>query len=106
EITPADGNIFADLGLPDAEELRHKTDLLVAIIRILRERRLTQTKAAKVAGITQPEVSNLLHGKLEGFSIERMIRILAALGYEVRVQVAPAERLQRREAKAAAEVAA
>src|SRR5689334_2372239 len=93
--SPADGNVFADIGLPDADELRAKADLVIAVTRIIRQQRLTQTQAAALVGLGQPDLSRLLRGKMEGFSIERLIRVLAALGYEVVVQVRPAERLQR-----------
>ena len=106
KVTESCGNVFADIGLPDAEELRAKADLMIAVTRIIRERQLTQTQAAAIVGVSQPKISALLRGRMEGFSIERLIRLLAALGYEVVVQVRPAERLQRRENEPAVDVAA
>ena|SRR5438105_754206 len=106
KVTESCGNVFADLGLPDAEELMTKAELIGAFSDILEERGLTQTQAAAIVGVSQPKISALLRGKAEGFSIERLIRLLAALGYEVVVQVRPAERLRAREPQPAAEVAA
>src|SRR5205823_13353969 len=98
--------VFTDLGLPDAEELMTKAELIGAFSDILKERGLTQTQAAALVGVDQPKISALLRGRTEGFSIERLMRLLAALGYEVVVQVRPAERLRARQAEPADEVAA
>lgn len=83
------GNVFADLGLPDAEELKAKADLLIEIRQIIEERGLTQADAAEVMGIDQPKVSALVRGKLEGFSMERLYRFLNALGRDVEIVVKP-----------------
>src|SRR4051812_29131054 len=61
KITRSCGNVFADLGLPDAEELRAKADLMVAITRIVRDRKLTQAQAAAIAGVAQPKISAILN---------------------------------------------
>lgn len=87
--TPADGNLFAELGLPDAEELLAKTDLAIHIGRIIEERRLTQAQAADLMGIDQPKVSALMRGRLEGFSLERLYRYLNALGRDIEIVVRP-----------------
>ncbi|HEY0309183.1 MAG TPA: helix-turn-helix transcriptional regulator, partial [Acidobacteriaceae bacterium] len=68
-ITPSCGNVFADLGLPNAEELGTKLRLGVAIERIIEKRGLSQAEAAKVLGVNQPKVSALMGFKLEGFSV-------------------------------------
>lgn len=81
------GNVFADLGLPDADEYRAKSELVVRIFKIVKSRRLTQAAAGKLLGITQPKVSALLKGRLDGFSTERLIRFLNALGCDVRISV-------------------
>ena len=88
-VTPADGNIFADLGFPDAEELKAKADLVIQIIQIMEARGLKQVEAAKIMGIDQPKVSQLVRGKLDGFSMERLYRFLNALGMDVEIVVKP-----------------
>jgi predicted XRE-type DNA-binding protein len=78
--TASSGNVFADLGLPDADELLLKAKLVEAVATLIREKGWTQRRAASVLGITQPEVSAVLNGKLRGFSIARLVRSLKALG--------------------------
>lgn len=86
-IVPGSGNVFADLGLPDAEELDTKVRLGAAICRIVERRRLTQAQVAAALDINQPKVSALLHYKLEGFSVERLLRFLTALGHDVEIVI-------------------
>ena len=86
-IIRSSGSVFADLGLPDAEELDTKLRLGVAICRIVERRGLTQAQAAAVLGVNQPKVSALLHYKLEGFSVERLLRFLTALGHDVEIVI-------------------
>ena len=73
------GNIFADLGLPEAEELNAKARLGVAITRAIQARGLTQKRVADLLNLTQPKVSALLHYKLDGFSVERLMNLLTFL---------------------------
>ena len=86
-IIPSSGNVFADLGLPDAEELDTKVRLGAAICRIVERRRLTQAQVAAALGVNQPKVSALLHYKLEGFSVERLMRFLVVLGQDVEIVI-------------------
>ena len=98
-VTPSSGNVFADMGLEDADELLIKADLALSIAAILKQRGLTQTAAGKVLGIDQPKVSRLVRGDLYGFSIEQLIRLLGVLGHRVDVRVsiaAPRETAARR----------
>ena len=81
------GNVFADMGLPNAEELLFKADLVIAISRVLTRRRLSQTRAAQIVGIDQPKISNLLRGDTRGFSTDRLIRMLVRLGQDVEIRV-------------------
>jgi predicted XRE-type DNA-binding protein len=81
------GNVFADLGLDAPEEALAKAELTVKISQIIEAKGLTQAAAAKVLGIDQPKVSALLCGKLTGFSTERLIRFLNALGRDVDIVV-------------------
>lgn len=84
------GSAFHALGLPDADDLVVKSELVACIERIIRERRLTQVDAAALLGMDQPKVSAMLRGKLDRFSIERLIRALRDLGQDVRLSVVPA----------------
>lgn len=86
-IEPSSGNVFADLGLPDAAELDTKVRLAVAINRELALRRLTQAMAAATLSINQPKVSALRHYKLAGCSVERLMTFLTALGSDIEIQV-------------------
>lgn len=79
-VTPSSGNVFADLGLSDADQLLAKADLAIEITRIIEERGLTQVEAAELMGVDQPKVSALVRGRLDGFSMERLYRFLNALG--------------------------
>lgn len=83
------GNVFADLGLPNADELLAKAKLAIRITEILRQRRLTQVEAAEVLGVDQPKVSALIRGRIAGFSIERLLRFLLLLGADVAITIQP-----------------
>ena len=86
-ITPSGGNVFADLGLPDADDRLAKAELARQIGAIIRERGLTQRTAAQVLGTDQPKVSALLSGRLAGFSLERLAHFLTLLGKDVEIVV-------------------
>ena len=88
-VHPSSGNVFADLGLPNADELLIKAELVHQISEIIAERKLTQVEAAEILGIDQPKVSSLVRGKLSGFSTERLFRFLNALGSNVEIRVIP-----------------
>ncbi len=92
--TESSGNVFADLGLPDADELLAKADLAIQISRIIEDRALTQAEAASLLGVDQPKVSALVRGRLEGFSMERLYRFLNALGQDIEIVVRPKPRAQ------------
>ena len=89
EMEPGSGNVFADLGLADAGEHLIKAGLMVKIDRTIRRRRLTQTAAAQLMGIDQPKVSAMLGGQFRGYSVERLMRFLVALGHDVEIVVKP-----------------
>ena len=91
-ITRGSGNVFADLGLPDAANLEIKAGLVSQISRIIEHRGLTQVRAARILGIDQPKVSMLLSGRFEGFSIERILRFFTALDQDVKITIAPKKR--------------
>lgn len=86
------GNVFADLGLADAKEHLIKASLVLKIGRIIGQRGLTQTAAAKALGIDQPKVSAMLAGQFRGYSVERLMRFLVALGQDVEIVVKPSKR--------------
>lgn len=86
-ITPGSGNIFADLGLPGAEERNTKGLLASRIYMKIKEKAWTQTHAAEQLGISQPDVSRLLRGLLTDFSVERLLCILAKLDYRVSIRL-------------------
>ena len=92
---PGSGNVFADLGLPDAEEMLLKAHLVHQISTILEKRGLTQAQAAELLSIDQPKVSHLLRGHLRGFSTGRLTRFLNALGQDVEIVVRPMPRTAR-----------
>ncbi|MFL5541486.1 MAG: helix-turn-helix domain-containing protein [Longimicrobiaceae bacterium] len=83
------GNVFEDLGLANPEERLAKAELARVIRKIVKERGLTQSEAAALLGVKQPDVSDLMRGKLARFSMERLERFLNALDMEVRIQVGP-----------------
>jgi predicted XRE-type DNA-binding protein len=85
--TVSDGNVFSDLGLPDADKLLAKAALAHQIASIASHRHLTQAETARVLGTTQPKVSELFAGKLDGFSMERLMRFLNALDRDVHIVV-------------------
>jgi predicted XRE-type DNA-binding protein len=86
------GNVFADLGLPDAQELLLKSEIVAELARLLKSKKLSQAKAAALIGVAQPDLSNLLGGKLRGFSVERLLHMIAALGRDIEIVVKPARR--------------
>jgi predicted XRE-type DNA-binding protein len=87
EFTPSSGNVFADLNLPHADDLLAKAELAAKIIAEIQRRRLTQSQAAAILGIDQPKVSALKQGKLSGFSIERLMRLVLRLGRDIGITV-------------------
>ena len=92
EMEASSGNVFADLGLADAGEHLIKAGLVVKIDRIIRQRDLTQVAAAHLMGIDQPKVSAMLAGRFRGYSVERLMRFLVALGHDVEIVVKPRKR--------------
>ena len=85
--TRSSGNVFADLGLPDADDLLAKANLALHIRRAIETRKLTQLQAARLLGIDQPKVSSIINGRLEGFSTDRLLRFLNDLGCDVQIAV-------------------
>jgi len=82
-------NVFADLGLPDADELLAKSKLVLAIGAAIKERNVTQKELARLTGIDQSRISQLLNGKVSGFSSDRLMHILTKLDQDVVISVRP-----------------
>jgi predicted XRE-type DNA-binding protein len=97
-IERSSGNVFADLGLPQSAEMLARAELASRIAEIIAERRLTQAGAAKVLGIDQPSVSDLVRGRLRGFSSDRLFRFLNALGRDIEIVIRPRRRASARPA--------
>jgi len=89
-VIEGSGNVFADLGLPDADRKQTKARLTLEISRIIRDRGLTQVEAARILGIKQPHVSELIRNRAGSFSVGRLIDFLTALGQNVEITVTPA----------------
>ena len=87
KIERSSGNVFRDLGFgtQEAENLRVRSELMIQIRKLIERRRLTQAGAAKVFGVTQPRVSDLVRGRIDLFSIDMLVKMLAQAG--VRVQL-------------------
>ena len=88
-ITRGSANVFADLGLPDAGERQTKTRLALALNRIVKERGLKQVETARLLGVPQPKVSALVNYRLDGFSVEKLMEFIVALGRDVEIIVRP-----------------
>lgn len=88
-ITPSSGNVFADLGFEpeEAEHLRIRSDLMSALKRLIEDRNLTQAEAARVFGVTQPRISNLVRGRIDLFSIDTLVDMLAKAGIRVEISI-------------------
>lgn len=89
KIHDSTGNVFTDIGARDAEELLAKAELARLIRHEITRRGLTQAVAADLLGMKQPDVSDLVRGKLSRFSLSRLERLLNALDLEIRIQVGP-----------------
>ncbi len=87
EVGVGSGNVFADLGLPDADKLKIKSGLTIEIAKAIRERGLTQAAAASRMGLTQPKVSSLLRGEFSNFSERKLMDCLSHLGYDIEIRV-------------------
>jgi predicted XRE-type DNA-binding protein len=94
EVVQGSGNVFADLGLAKPEQELMKARLTLQIARIIRDRGLTQSEAAKILGIQQPHVSALARNRAGNFSVGRLMEFLTALGQDVEIVVTPTRRQQ------------
>ena len=90
EVQRGSGNVFADLGLVDADKLKIKTGLVIEIRKAMRKLGLTQQEAAKRMGITQPKVSDMVRGDFTNLSERKLMDCLTRLGYDIEISVRPA----------------
>ena len=95
EIERSSGNVFEDLGLPESDLLLAKSELVIRIGAIMEGRGLTQVTAAKLMSVSQADVSGLLSGNLRGFSTDRLLRFLSALGQDVEIVIPKRLNLRR-----------
>lgn len=92
KIERGGANVYADLGLPDAEEMLVKAQLASKIGDIIKRRKLTQAQAAVLLGITQPKLSGMLRGQFRGISETKMLECLTRLGRDIEIVVKTASR--------------
>ena len=92
KIESGSTNVYADLGMADAEEMLIKAQLATKIGDIIKRRKLTQVQAAKLLGITQPKLSGLLRGQFRGVSETKMLECLTRLGRDVEIVIKSAPR--------------
>ncbi|MCL2022217.1 MAG: helix-turn-helix domain-containing protein [Betaproteobacteria bacterium] len=89
EVHSGSGNVFADLGLPDADKLKIKSGLVIEITRAVRKLGLTQEEAGKRMGIPQPKVSAMMHGDFTNLSERKLMECLSRLGYDIEIKARP-----------------
>ena len=88
-VVEGSGNVFADLDLPNADDLQTKAELTRQLYQRIKSLGLSQVKAAKVLGLKQPDVSKLMNGRFTGFSMERLLELLNALAVDVDIVLRP-----------------
>jgi predicted XRE-type DNA-binding protein len=88
-VERSSGNVFEDIGLAQSAERLLKSEIAARIALIIEKRGFTQAKTAEILGIDQPSVSDLVRGRLRGFSSDRLFRFLNALGHDVKIVIAP-----------------
>ena len=96
EIKKSSDNLYADFGYKNAEEMQAKAVLARTIYRLIKQKKLSQPKAAELLGIPQPSLSKLLQGKIAGFSTDRLLKILNQLGQDVDIKIKPIKTTTKR----------
>ncbi|UVM26113.1 MULTISPECIES: helix-turn-helix domain-containing protein [unclassified Pseudomonas] len=94
-IEESSGNIYEDLEIPNANEMRIKSQLSAKIGEIIKARHLTQSQASEILGLSQPKLSEMLRGKFRGISEAKMMECLSHLGRDVQIVVKPAPRSRK-----------
>jgi predicted XRE-type DNA-binding protein len=92
KVTKGSGNVFADIGIPNADEHFVKAEIVLDIAARIKAKGLTQAQVAKVVGLSQPDVSKLLRGNFAGYTLDRLFSFLRTLGNDVRIQIVPTKR--------------
>jgi len=87
DVHSGSDNVFADLGLPDADKLKIKTGLVIEIRKAIRELGITQQEAARRMRISQPKVSDMMRGQLSNLSERKLMDCLISLGYDIKINV-------------------
>jgi len=95
KIEKGSKNVYADLGVADAEEMLVKAQLATKIAEIIKLRKLTQMQASSVLGMTQPKLSNMLRGRFRGISEAKMLECMTLLGRDVQIVVKPVSRSRK-----------
>jgi predicted XRE-type DNA-binding protein len=100
KIERSTGNVFRDVGFgpKEAESLRLRAELMVEVSRLIEARKLTQRAAAKLLGVTQPRISDLIRGKIDLFSIDTLVNMLARGGMHVQLRISGVDRRRRAQA--------
>ena len=89
QVIKGSGNVFRDIGLEDADEMLLKAQLTHQVYKILKERKLSQREAAKILGLKQPDVADLMNGKFKDFSVDQLLSLLVRLNKEVEIVIKP-----------------
>ena len=94
KVTRSSGNVFRDLGFPpdEAEHMLVRSDLMIRVQKLIASRGLKQAEVAKILSVTQPRVSDLLRGRIDLFSTDTLIDMLARLGVRVQLVLKPFRR--------------
>jgi len=95
KVERSSGNVFRDLGfgVEEAENLRLRSELMIQLSRVIKERELTQARAAKLFGVSQPRISDLVRGKIHRFSVDTLIAMLGHAGVHVSLVVRRSRRV-------------
>jgi predicted XRE-type DNA-binding protein len=92
EVEISSGNVFADVGLPDADKLKIKSGLVIEITKAVRKLDLSQEEAGRRMGLPQPKLSGLLRGNFSNVSERKLMDCLNRLGYDIEIRVKPADK--------------
>lgn len=94
-VQPSSGNVFSDLGFgpEEAQNLKLRADLMIELTKLIEVRGLTQAAAAKLLGVTQPRVSDLVRGKIDRFSVDTLVEMLGHAGASVSFVVTTSRRV-------------
>ncbi len=100
KVEQSTGNVFRDLGFgpKEAESLRLRAELMLEVRRLIRARKLTQRAAASLLGVTQPRISDLIRGKIDLFSIDTLVNMLARGGMRIQLRISGVDRRRRAQA--------